>query len=120
MPTKQQHEQQHQHGDEQRQQHSDDERRSREKLNALIGEQVIRTLGRPPGLQQVQVRHLWEAHFRVNVLVGEDITSVKIADSYFVQADGNGNILSSDPRITKKYEPPAARDAAPVLCRATP
>jgi hypothetical protein len=119
MPTKQRRDQQPERGDEQRQQHGDDERRSREKLNTLIGEQVIRTLGRPPGLQQVQVRCLWEAHYRVNVLVGEDITSLKIAASYFVQADGNGNILSSDPRITNQYEPPAARDDAPLLCQPT-
>ena len=103
MPTKQQHEQHRQRGDEQHQQHSDDERRSREKLNTLIGDQVIRTLGRAPGLQQVQVRSLWEGHYRVNVLVGGDITSLKIANSYFVQADGNGTIVESNPRITKLY-----------------
>jgi hypothetical protein len=103
VPTKQQHEQHRQSGDEERRQHSDDERRSREKLNAMIGDQVMHTLGKPPGLQQVQVRRLWEGHYRVNVLVGGDITSVTIVNSYFVQADGNGTILASDPRITKKY-----------------
>jgi hypothetical protein len=102
MPTKQQHEQHHESG-EQRRQHRDEERRGREMRNTLIGDQVIQALGRPPGLQQVQVRALWEGHYRVNVLVGGDITSVKIANSYFVQADGKGTILGADPRITKRY-----------------
>jgi hypothetical protein len=103
MPTKQQHEQHHQRGEEQRRQHGEDERRSRDRLNTLIGDQVIQALGKPPGLQQVQVRSLWEGHYRVNVLVGGDITSLKIANSYFVQADGEGNILESDPRVMKLY-----------------
>jgi len=42
-------------------------------------------------LHKVQVRRLWDDHYRVNVLIGEDAASAKIANSYFVEADGDGN-----------------------------
>ena len=60
-------------------------------------------LGRPPGLFEVTVRTLWENHFRVNVLIGPDATSVRIAHSYFVQARENGDIISAIPQITRLY-----------------
>jgi hypothetical protein len=75
----------------------------REMLNALIGEQVMHTLGRPSGLFKVQVRRLWEDNYRVNVLIGADAASAKVANSYFVQADGDGHISASTPKITKQY-----------------
>jgi hypothetical protein len=74
-----------------------------EKLDVLIGEQVILTLGRPADLQRVQVRHLWEACYRVNVFVGENIATGRVANSYFVQATKEGRILESNPTITKQY-----------------
>ncbi|MEO2091924.1 MAG: hypothetical protein ABGY75_20925 [Gemmataceae bacterium] len=49
------------------------------------------------------VRPLWENRFRVNVLVGPDYTSTRIAHSFFVEADATGHIHSSTPRITKLY-----------------
>ena len=79
------------------------EQHKRETLNALIGEQVIHTLGVPDGLHNVQVRRLWKDHYRVNVLIGQDVASTKIANSYFVQVDGDGNIVESSPKITKRY-----------------
>jgi hypothetical protein len=84
-------------------QHEAMEQHAREALNALIGEQVIHTLGKPDGLYKVQVRQLWEGHYRVNVLIGEDIASAKIAGSYFVEADGSGKIIGSRPTIRKQY-----------------
>ena len=76
------------------------ERQERESRNARIGQRVIQTLGRPDGLQGVQVRPLWEDHYRVNVFVGADAASVKITSSYFVEADADGNIIESTPKIT--------------------
>ena len=61
------------------------------------------SLGQPGNFFRVQVRALWGDYFRVNVLVGPDIASVKVAHSYFLLADGSGNILSSNPEITKRY-----------------
>ncbi len=84
-------------------QHTDRETQERQQRNASIGKHVIHTLGQPEGLHRVQVRQLWEDHYRVNVLVGVDAASAKIAHSYFLVADGNGNILASTPQIKKRY-----------------
>ena len=59
----------------QREHAQDIEQHKRELLSALVAEQVIDTLGRPDELLKVQVRPLWQGHFRVNVLVGVDAVS---------------------------------------------
>jgi hypothetical protein len=64
---------------------------------------VLHTLGQPGDLHLVQVRHLWEAHFRVNILVGLDVASARVAHSYFLEADLEGNIRESMPKITRHY-----------------
>lgn len=79
------------------------EKQVRSQLNAVIGEQVIHILGQPDLLQRVQVRHLWNDHFRVNVLIGSDAASAKVAHSYFLMVADNGNIITSAPKITKQY-----------------
>ena len=84
-------------------QHKDTEHDKRETQSALIGEQVIHTLGQPDGLHNVQVRWLWENQYRVNVLIGADAASARIANSYFVKADSDGNIVRSSPKIRKLY-----------------
>src|SRR5436305_11548833 len=81
----------------------DRERYKRETLNALVGEQVLHALGEPSDLLQVQVRPLWEDTYRVNVFVGVNAASARIAGSYFVVADGNGNILESTPKVQRQY-----------------
>ena len=79
------------------------EEHKRDTLNALIGEQVMHTLGKPDALHNVQVRRLWVDCYRVNVFIGANATLAKIANSYFVRADSDGNILRSSPKITKLY-----------------
>ena len=37
----------------------------------------------------------------VCVLAGENAASAKIVSSYFVKADGDGNIVDSNPEMTK-------------------
>ncbi len=64
---------------------------------------VLAALGRPPGLYGVSVRPLWENHYRVNVLVGGDPTTVRIAHSFFIEADAAGAIRSATPRIARSY-----------------
>lgn len=81
----------------------DVEMHKRETLNALVGEQVLHALGEPEGLLNVQVRPLWEGHYRVNVFVGADATSARVAHSYFVVADGEGNVLKTTPLIRLQY-----------------
>jgi hypothetical protein len=72
-------------------------------LKALIGKQVLHALGEPGNLLKVQVCPLWDGYYRVNVLVGVDATCAKIPHSYFVLADGDGNVLTAIPKIHKRY-----------------
>jgi hypothetical protein len=80
-----------------------EERPQPDPLSGLIGGRVLRLLGEPAGLHAVQVRGLWQGHYRVNVLVGPDAASAKIAHSYFLVADPEGAILASTPEITRRY-----------------
>jgi hypothetical protein len=72
-------------------------------LASLIVKQVIAVLGEPGTLRRMQVQHLWADFYRVNVFVGEDIASAKVAHSYFLTVDGEGAITSSAPKIVKHY-----------------
>ena len=72
-------------------------------LNALVGEQVLHALGEPRNLLKVQVRPLWDGNYRVNVFVGADAAYAKIPHSYFVVADGDGNVLDASPKIHRQY-----------------
>jgi len=87
----------------QEKQATESEKQGRQQLSAMIGKNVLHTLGQPTDLIRMQVRTLWGDYYRVNVLVGPDVTSVKIAHSFFLQADAEGKILSSTPSISKKY-----------------
>src|SRR5947208_3552997 len=80
------------------------EHQQREQLKALIREQVMSTLGQPGDLHLVQVRPLWPDHYRVNILVGENAASAKVAHSYFLVADTGGNISAATPAITRQYQ----------------
>jgi len=84
-------------------QHDRIERHKQETLNALIGEQVIHTLGEPANLLKVSVRPLWANFYRVNVFVGTDAVFARIANSFFLTVDGDGKIATSTPRITRQY-----------------
>jgi hypothetical protein len=75
----------------------------REKLDNLIREQVIQALGKPTDLRNVQVRKVWQGHYRVNVIVGENGGSVRVANSYFVVIDSEGSLITATPTITKQY-----------------
>jgi hypothetical protein len=86
-----------------RKQPVDQEKQARQQRKAVIGKYVIDTLGQPHDLHGVQVRYLWEDHYRVNVLIGVDAASAKVAHSYFLVADSDGNILASTPKITRQY-----------------
>jgi hypothetical protein len=74
---------------------------TREMLNALVGEQVLHAVGEPDSLLCMQVRPLWKGHYRVNVFVGVDAASARIAHSYFVVADDEGKVLKTTPMIQR-------------------
>jgi hypothetical protein len=79
------------------------ERQHRETFHALLREQVIHRLGQPANLLDVRIHVLWGDYYRVNVLIGPDIVSAKVANSYFLSADSDGNIVKSTPKIIKQY-----------------
>ncbi len=73
------------------------------RLSDLITGQLLRALGRPADLYRVEVRPLWEHHYRVNVFVGDIASSTKLAQSFFLVTDAGGNIMTSTPAITRQY-----------------
>ena len=92
-----------------KQQHDDRsneiENHDHQQVSAKIGDQVLRVLGQPSDLHRMQIRRLWKDRYRVNVLVGADFVSAKVAHSYFIVTDENGNIITSAPQIARKYRP---------------
>ena len=86
----------------QEKQHRDQEKQKRDELNATIRRHVIGTLGQQADLHKVQVRRLWENYYRVNILVGPDAASAKVAHSYFLKVDGDGKIIESTPNIQRR------------------
>jgi hypothetical protein len=87
-----------------RDQHKEElEHRQRETRNAFIAEQVVHVLGTPGDLFMVQVRPLWNSYCRVNVFVGTDASAIRVANSYFLKVNGDGQIVESSPKITKQY-----------------
>ena len=63
----------------------------------------MRALGRPTDFLRATVRAVNADTFRVNVVTGPDASAGRIAHSYFVTADGDGNLLASSPPITRVY-----------------
>src|SRR5438270_608195 len=57
----------------------------RDARHVLIGKHVLNGLGEPNDLLQIQVRPLWDRRYRVNIVVGVDITSARVANSYFLE-----------------------------------
>ena len=71
--------------------------------SVLIGRQVVHSLGSPDDMLKVKVHPLGTDRYRVNVLVGKNIASARIADSFFLTADGIRNIVDSSPKIVRLY-----------------
>jgi hypothetical protein len=76
---------------------------AREAQKALIRRQVVSSLGTPDDLLKVLVHPVGQESFRVNVMVGKSAAAARIADSFFLTADGDGNILTSSPQIARLY-----------------
>lgn len=80
-----------------------DQKLKRSQQHDAIGKKLMLALGQPADFYAVQIRHLWEDSFRVNVLTGKDASCVKIVNSYFLTASSDGQIVTSTPKITKQY-----------------
>jgi hypothetical protein len=76
---------------------------SRASREETIRTSILTSLGRPPGLYRVAVVPLWQDHYRVNVVIGPDPTSVCIPQSYFVVIGDDGTIIRSIPPIIRLY-----------------
>ena len=72
-------------------------------LVELIGNQILQALGAPTRLRGVNVRRLWDHHYRANVVVGENAISSTVAHSYFIVSDSTGRIVTSNPTIQRQY-----------------
>jgi hypothetical protein len=72
-------------------------------LVVRIRQQVLQRIGTPAGWHAIQVRPLWGDRFRVNVLVGESITSFTICHSFFLLTDGQGRVVEASPEMVKRY-----------------
>ena len=82
---------------------TDRDKPGRQPFPSGIGHQVMHALGQPGNLHKVQVWPLWEDHYRVNVVVGADATSARVAHSFFLVTDREGTILESTPEIARHY-----------------
>jgi hypothetical protein len=80
-------------------------RQERAARKARIVERVLSALGHSNAGRTVQVKPLWAYNYRVNVLVGADAVSARIAHSFFVETDLEGNIIESTPRINVQAGP---------------
>jgi hypothetical protein len=76
---------------------------AREAMKALIRTQVVSSLGTPDDMLKVLVHPVGQDSFRVNVVVGKSVSTARIADSFFLTADSDGNILASSPEIARLY-----------------
>lgn len=70
---------------------------------AAICRHVMAVLGRPADFLRITARQVSGENYRVNVVAGPDVSSSRIAHSYFITADADGNVKQSSPALVKQY-----------------
>jgi hypothetical protein len=80
-----------------------EDKSDQQRITSLIEKWILDLLGEPANLHDVQVRLLWPDHYRVNVLVGPDAASIRIAHSFFLEANRDGDIVAATPSISRQY-----------------
>ena len=70
---------------------------------SVIVQGVLSRLGRPDNFHKVQVKAVSGSKYRVNVYVRADAASYRVAHSYFLEADDEGQVLESSPAISRLY-----------------
>jgi hypothetical protein len=70
---------------------------------SAVGKSVLAALGKPADLLRVTARRVTADGHRVNVIAGADPTTARIAHSFFVTADDDGNLTGSVPPIVRLY-----------------
>jgi hypothetical protein len=76
---------------------------SQEAKCELIRQQILSVLGTPKDLQVVQVRELWAGRFRVNIIIGDSPQSSRVVESYYVCVDPESKVLSTVPRLQRRF-----------------
>ncbi len=74
-----------------------------ESLAGLIGKQVMNSLGTPTDFLKVRVHPIGSDRYRVNVLAGASFAMARVANSFFVRTDEEGDIVTSRPAINRLY-----------------
>ena len=72
----------------------------------IIKEAVLERLGKPTNLWKIDVIHLWDNRYRVNMWCekkGRIGSTYRITDSFFVITSPEGGIVESRPQIVKRY-----------------
>jgi hypothetical protein len=77
--------------------------RAARQLAAAVCQAVLSGLGRPADLLSVTARQVAGHCYRVNVVTGADPTGARIAHSFFVTVDDQGNVLDSTPPLARRY-----------------
>jgi hypothetical protein len=72
-------------------------------LETVVRDNFLTLLGTPTEQHRVQVKCLWGDCYRVNVYVSDGTGAFRVAHSHFLEADGNGKIVSSNPPIKRVY-----------------
>ena len=73
------------------------------RLEGVVAAGVMRALGQPANFLRVSARLISPNTYRVNVFIGPHVASAKVAHSFFVAADNEGKLLSSNPPVKKMY-----------------
>jgi hypothetical protein len=73
------------------------------RLASAICLNIMASLGRPSDFLRITARQITGNGYRVNVVTGADAASARIAHSFFITADADGNVTTSAPAILKHY-----------------
>ena len=73
------------------------------RLEGIVAAGVMRALGQPADFLRASARRVSPNTYRVNVFVGAHVASAKVAHSFFLEADDDGKVLSSNPPVRKMY-----------------
>ena len=80
-------------------------------LEPIIKKQVLDAIGSVPHISMFRAKRLWDYNWRVNIWCEYDsetelsiLKKTRIAYSYFIRTDKEGNILKCDPELGEKCD----------------
>ena len=72
-------------------------------LEEDVARNLLNRLGMPPRLYRVVVRRVGYLKYRANVFVGAGSGISRVAHSFFIHVDTEGQIIDSSPTISRTY-----------------